>query len=258
MKDLSQRNLSQLKETVTKNLSATIEAGLALKEIKDRELWKEEAESFQAFCVDNWGVSRSRAYQLIECAEIVTELPPQLSTMVDTERGARELKKVPKEKRAEVVEQAANNGRATATAIENAAAAASNIPEQYDRTGFEIPQPSPASITWLRADEIQSMLTALSRIKVMVERGCGNADPKDNDLMLSEINASALVADLMSSYQQLKVALPFAVCPTCQGRVLSPCSTCGGRGMVSEFYWKHKVPEEVREIRKRAVAMKNQ
>lgn len=251
MKDLSTRTLAQLKQIVTRNLSATIEAGLALKEIRDRDLWKEEATSFQAFCIENWGVSRSRAYQLIDSAIVVQELPESASTAVDTERAARELKKVPKEAREAIVEKAkGEDGKVTGPAVAKAVTEhqAASIPKLFDRTGFEIPQPSPACSTWLRMDEAQSMLTALSRIKGVIERA---KDQKD--LLYSEINTSTLVADLTSSYQQLKVALPYAVCPSCQGRVLSPCTTCNGRGMVSEFYWKHKVPDKTKEIREKAV-----
>lgn len=251
-----QLTLAQLKQIVSRNLSATIDAGRALKEIKDRELWKEEAESFQQFCVDNWGVSKQRAYQLMDSVEIVDSLPKEQSTAVDSERAARELKSVPAEARAAVVKDAASKGKVTGPAIKKAVQAAKDAngaPKLYDKTGFEIPQPSPASSTWLRADEIQEMLTALSKIKGRVERGCSPGDPKNADPVYTEINLSAFMNDLTSTYGLLKVALPYAVCPTCQGRVLSPCSTCLGRGTVSEFYWKHKVPEKTKEIREKAV-----
>lgn len=249
------RTLAQLKNIVSRNLSATIDAGRALKEIRDRELWKEEAESFQQFCVDNWGVSKQRAYQLIDTVKIVDQLPPEQSTAVDSERAARELKKAPEEARAAIVKDLQAKGDVSGPAVAKAVKDLKGVASKklFDRTGFEIPQPSPAASTWLRMDEVQEMLSALSKIKSRVERACSPGNPKEADPVYTEINFSAFVADLQSSYQQLKVALPFAVCPTCQGRVLSPCTTCGGRGMISEFYWKHKVPEKTKEIRERAV-----
>lgn len=247
--------LAQLKSIVSRNLSATIDAGRALKEIRDRELWKEESESFQQFCVDNWGVSKQRAYQLIDTVKIVDQLPPEQSTAVDSERVARELKKVPAEDRAEVVKKAQESGTVTGPAITKAAKEVKpkDPAKLFDKTGFEIPQPSPAANTWRRAEEVQSMLSALSKIKSAVEKGCSPGDPKNADPVFTEINFSAFSADLQSTYSQLKVALPFAVCPTCQGRALSACSTCLGRGTISEFYWKHKVPEKTKEIREKAV-----
>jgi hypothetical protein len=260
MQEMTQRTektLAELKQIVSSNLSATIQAGAALKEIWDRGLWKEEADSWSAFCVDNWGVSKQRAHQLIDCAAIVIDLPPEASTMVDSERAARELKKVPKEARAEVVKNAAkgSNGKVTGESVKKAVREMKpeKAPPIYDRTGFEIPQPSPAISTWMKGEEVQSMLTALSRIKGAVEKACGNARIEDNDPVFAEVGYAGLVADLQSSYQQLKVALPYAVCPTCNGRVLSPCSTCHGRGMVSEFFWRHSVPARTKEIREKAV-----
>lgn len=249
------RTLAQLKNIVSRNLSATIDAGRALKEIKDRELWKEEAESFQQFCVDNWGVSKQRAYQLIDSVNIVDQLPPEQSTAVDSERAARELKKAPVAEREAIIKEVQAKGAVTGPTVAKAVKEhkAKEPGRIFDRTGFEIPHPSPASQTWMRSQEIQEMLSAISKIKAKVERGCSPGNPKDADPVYTEINFSAFVADLQSSFQLLKVALPYSVCPTCQGRVLSPCSTCNGRGTISEFYWKHKVPEKTKEIRERAV-----
>lgn len=253
MSNISTRTLAQLKQIVSRNLNATLEAGLALKEIQERELWRDEASSFQAFCVANWGVTRQRAYQLIGAAAVVEALPANVSTRVDNERVARSLAAAPPEARESIIERATGaDGKVTRASVDKVvkehAAEKNGAPEVYDRTGFPIPQPSPAISTWLRADEVQSMLTALSRIKGVIVGADGG-----KDMMFAEINFSALVADLGSSYGLLKVALPYAVCPTCQGRVLSPCTTCNGRGMVSEFYWKHKVPEKTKEIREKAV-----
>lgn len=257
MSNLSTRTLAQLKQIITRNLTATLEAGLALKEIRERELWRDEADSFQAFCIDNWGVTRQRAYQLIGAAVVIEQLPASASTAVDSERAARELAKAPAEARESIIEHAKGEdgkvtGPSVAKAVKEHAVKAqqepADPPKIYDRTGFEIPQPSPACSTWLRMEEVQSMLTALSRIKGVIVGADGG-----KDALFAEINTSALVADLTSSYSLLKVALPFAVCPTCQGRVLSSCTTCTGRGMVSEFYWKHKVPEKTKEIREKAI-----
>jgi hypothetical protein len=255
MQAVTTRTLTELKAIVSRTLESTIECARALKEIKDRELWKDESDSFQAFCTNNWGVSRTRAYQLIDYAEVVDLLPAEMSTAVDTERVARELHKAPEEARVAILEQVQQAGPVTGPAVAKAVKEmkAPEPPKLYDRTGFEIPPASPAAATWIRSEEIQTLLTALSRIKGVITKGCGNPDPKLNDVMFNELNVSAFMADLQSSFQQLKVCLPFAVCPTCQGRVLSECRTCGGRGMISEFYWKHKVPEKTKEIRERAV-----
>jgi hypothetical protein len=251
----TERSLKELKVIVDKTIESTIECGMALKEIRDRKLFLEECGSFQEFCETNWKVTRQRAYQLINCAEVVADLPPEVSTMVDSERTVRELKKVPAEDRPAVLERASASGKVTGESVKTAAkefkeSQPSQPPPVYDRTGFQIPQPSPAMTSWLRIDDIQRMLTALTNIKSMIGRAQEN-----KDCMFAEVNYSAAISDLSSSYQLLKVALPYAVCPTCQGRVLSPCSTCNDRGVVSEFYWKHKVSAEAKNIRERAVEL---
>jgi hypothetical protein len=250
MANVTTRTLTQLKAIVTRGLETTIEVGLALKEIRDRKLFLEECGSFQEFCEKNWHVTRQRAYQLIDSAEVVASLPANVSTMVVTERAARALQSVPEAQRGEVVERAAESGSVTGASIKQAAQAMrSDASAVYDRTGFEIPANSPAMATWDRSPEIQEMLTNLSRTKGLIERAMESKEP-----MFAEVNYSNAIADLQSSYQLLKVALPYAVCPTCQGRVASDCATCRNRGMVSEFYWKYKVPDKTKEIREKAVA----
>lgn len=246
------RTLKELKSVVDKNLNSTIECGMALREIRDRKLYLEECGTFEEFCRDNWGVSKGRAYQLIDSADVVESLPPEKSTMVDSERTARELKKVPAEKRPEVLDKAKASGKVTGKSVSTAAKSMKEeVPDVLDKTDFPIPPDSPAMTTWMKSDEIQVMLTGISRIKGILTRANEQKDP-----MFCEINFSAILADISSVYQLMKVAIPFCVCPTCQGRVLSPCTTCGGRGMVSEFYWKHKVPEEIKKIRAKAIVMK--
>lgn len=251
-----EKTLHELKTIVEKNLEATLECGMALREIRDRKLYLEECGTFEEFCNNNWGVSKPRAYQLIDYALLRESLPSEKSTIVDTESAARELKKVDPAQRETVIYRAqADSGKVNAKTISQAAKAIKNegVLETLDKTQFPIPEGSPAMSTWQRCAEIQQRLTALSHL-----RGTLVQAQENKDVMFSEVNFAAIIADLKSSYELLKVALPFAVCPSCQGRVLSPCSTCGGRGMVSEFYWKHKVAKEVKEIRERAVKLRRE
>lgn len=249
MANVTTRTLKQLKTVVSKGLDTTIEVGIALREIRDRKLFLEECGSFQEFCEKNWNVTRQRAYQLIDSADVVASLPPSVSTMVVTERAARALQDVPEAQRAEVVERAAETGHVNGASITQAARSMqSDAVAVFDKTGMEIPADSPAMKTWNSIPEVQEMLTNLSRTKTRIERAMESKEP-----MFAEVNFSNAIADLQSSYQLLKVALPYAICPTCQGRALSDCSTCRCRGMVSEFYWKYKVPDKTKEIREKAV-----
>lgn len=245
------RTLSDLKQIVDRTLNSTIECGMALREIRDRKLFLEECGSFQEFCEKNWRVTRARAYQLIGSADMVDSLPESVSTQVDTEKAARTLRKVPKKDREAVIQAAAKTGKVNEKSINAAAAKIIDVEQViYDKTGFEIPSQSPAMQTWLACGEVQDMLTAISRVKCRVAKAIEDKEP-----MFSEVNGASFAADIQNTFQLLKVAIPYTVCPTCQGRVISACYTCSGRGMISEFYWKFKVPVETKKTREKAVAL---
>lgn len=118
--------------------------------------------------------------------------------------------------------------------------------ELLDKTGFAVP--APVIPDWRHAETFQPLLTEVSRIKAAVERGIG-----DQDLAFREVS-NTLIADLASVYAQLKQLLPYAVCPACQGHARSGCTLCKRRGYISEFAWRQYVPEETKEIRRRARA----
>ena len=78
------------------------EVGAALADIRDRRLYRAESDTFEQYAEQRWQMSRSRAYQMIEAADVV-------STIVDTgaptpanEGQARALSRVPEPERAEV------------------------------------------------------------------------------------------------------------------------------------------------------------
>ena len=242
-----------LKNIIASGWQRVLETHEAVVEMKETKLYLEEFRTWEEFCNSVLHHTPQHVNRVLKSASIskqLTEESEPVGSLLGNERQARALAEVAPDKRREVLEKVAANGRVTAKTIATVAKSIKEpeAPKLYDRTGFEIPQPSPACLTWLRLDEVNAMLTAISRIKGVIVGADGGKDS-----LYAEINTSALVADLTSSFSQLKVALPFAVCPTCQGRVLSPCTTCGGRGMISEFYWKHKVPEKTKEIRERAV-----
>lgn len=76
-----------LKGVITAKLKGIADVAEALREIHDERLYLEEAETFEAFCQQNWGIERSRAYQLLDFARVRGAI---LSTTVDIEPPARE------------------------------------------------------------------------------------------------------------------------------------------------------------------------
>jgi len=83
-----------------------VPVGAWLRQVRDLELWFPRYESFQACCRVEFGIGKSRAYQVIEAEEVMAELPEKSTNGGLNERQMRELAKVPSGKRLEVLEKA--------------------------------------------------------------------------------------------------------------------------------------------------------
>lgn len=84
--------LASCETRIERGLATFVEVGEALLEVRDGRLYRAEHGTFEGYCRDRWGLSRPRAYQLIEAAEVSSAV----STNVDTpapssEAVAREL-----------------------------------------------------------------------------------------------------------------------------------------------------------------------
>ncbi|MGO8925665.1 MAG: hypothetical protein ACLQU3_02035 [Limisphaerales bacterium] len=75
-----QRDLGRAERTIAKGLKSFLAVGMALKEIRDKRLYRQQFDTFEQYCLMRWEMSRPRAYQLCVASEIVTHL----STNVDT------------------------------------------------------------------------------------------------------------------------------------------------------------------------------
>ncbi|HEY9171472.1 MAG TPA: ParB N-terminal domain-containing protein [Verrucomicrobiae bacterium] len=111
-----------------------------------------------------------------------------------------------------------------------------------DATGWPIP--TQLIPLWQRADEVQEMLTTLSRVK-----GALRTAQETKDKLFAEVLFSSALSHLDQAWSDLKTAKPFAVCPTCQGQIPEQCRMCQGRGLISEFRWNTCVTREDKEFR---------
>ena len=111
-----------------------------------------------------------------------------------------------------------------------------------DGTGWPIP--TQLIPLWQRADEVQEMLTTLSRVK-----GGLRTAQENKDKLFAEVNFSSALSQLDQAWADIKTAKPFAVCPTCQGQVPDQCTLCRGRGLISEHRWNTCVTREDKEFR---------
>ena len=99
---------------------------------------------------------------------------------------------------------------------------------------------------WERRQEVQDMLTALSRVRVALREAQDNRDP-----LFSEVPFSSALAHLDQAYDAVQVAKPYAVCAFCQGQ---GCKVCGQRGLLGKFRWDTTVPKEHKEAVARLIA----
>lgn len=63
----------------------------------------------------------------------------------------------------------------------------------------------------------------------------------------AEVKIKQLLADLKNAAAQLRLVLPYAVCPSCSG-VTGKCRLCNDRGFISEFMWKTVVPADQKKL----------
>jgi hypothetical protein len=118
-----------LKDAIASSLSGEIEAGYAIAEIRESRLYRDEYPTFEDFCKGELEIARSRAYQLIQYAEVAKSITYQPCTSTSTiggrtetqavdnkaplpanERQYRELAKVREDRRAEVMREVAATG----------------------------------------------------------------------------------------------------------------------------------------------------
>jgi hypothetical protein len=234
----SQR-LDELEKVIAKGQKTFVEVGLALAEIRALRLYRREYSGFEEYCRKKWGWTRQHACRLIEAAPI-----GKCHQLVTNEGAARELAKVEPEHRAGVIQSIADEGKpVTAAAIKR------HLPpppaQVLDGTGW--PVPTQLIPLWQRSDEVQDMLTALSRVKGALRTAQENKDP-----LFREVLFSSALSQLDQARTDIKTAKPFAVCPTCQGQTPETCRMCHGRGLISEFRWNTCVTREDKEFRFKA------
>jgi len=106
----------QCENKVHKGQQTFIEVGEALLTLRDNRLYRNDFSNFESYCKSAFGWSASRARQLVAASEAAKSVTNGNGL---NERQARELARVPAEKRAEVLAKAGN--KPTARKIREAA-----------------------------------------------------------------------------------------------------------------------------------------
>jgi hypothetical protein len=72
--DAERARLAELEGVISTGLQTFVEVGTALLEIRETGLYAESSSSFEDYCQEKWGMTRRRASQLIEGAEIYLQI----------------------------------------------------------------------------------------------------------------------------------------------------------------------------------------
>jgi hypothetical protein len=92
---------------------------------------------------------------------------------------------------------------------------------------------------WGRRQEVQDMLTSLSRI-----RGALKKAQDEDDELFRPLNFSIAIAAVGQARAAIEVALRRYVCPMCQG---DGCRLCKGTGLLGQFAWDTYLPPEFKK-----------
>lgn len=84
-----QEELAVLEATVAAGIITFWEVGSALYVIREKRLYRETHELFEAYCREKWGMSRQHAHRLIEAADVFENVSPVGD--ISNERQARAL-----------------------------------------------------------------------------------------------------------------------------------------------------------------------
>lgn len=266
-----QDRLDECELVITEHEQGFLAVADALSEIRDEKLWEAQYVSFEAYCQERWGWTSRRARQIIQSAETVRQIEAKIEGKTGvgqsmskvgnavsglSQRAALELSRIEPEKQIEALRATIVNGETpTAPAIKEAAAAikeaAKPKPEEpdiiLDGTGCPIPEKRLAM--WNRRDEVQKILTAVSNLRGTVQ---GLEDAKKtgvSDPLYESTDLQGTVLKLANVYQSLHEAMPYAVCPDCQGHRSETCMSCKGRAFVSKYYWDNALCDEARQLR---------
>lgn len=279
-----QAEFAELETTIEKGKDTWIEVGLAFCKIRSRKLYRKTHATFELYCHERWDMTRQRALQLENSAVALQDVMKNLTTMVVisppsiaqprttppdrpktdsngastrkkdapvSERAARELSRVPPDRRVEVFQTASTNGTPTATAIKKAFGPPPDVkpklppkpPAVLDDIGRVIP-PDIVSL-WQRAGEVKDLLSGISKARTAIKKA-----EDDQDILFVGVNYSSILADLSNAYNTVKLAMPYTVCPSCQGQPITRpnCRLCHKRGFISAFTWKTSISEEQKNL----------
>ena len=155
-------SLAECEETIARGVRGYVEAGEALRTIRDARLYRETHGTFEDYCRERWGWTRDRAYQLIGGAEASRQLSALGSPTPANEAQARELVGLSAEDAAHIMRTAAETGQTITARI-------------IRETRIQITQP--------KETPKEATMTAASRLAIPQPPKHGGNRPKHNQVI---------------------------------------------------------------------------
>jgi len=84
------QTLADCERVIERGMQTFVEVGEALAVIRDGRLYRETHETFEAYCHERWGFTRTYAHRLVDAAEVAAMLPN--GNKPENEGQARELR----------------------------------------------------------------------------------------------------------------------------------------------------------------------
>ena len=105
------RRLAEAESAIERGLATFWEVGASLLQIRDERLYRADFDTFEDYCQQRWNMTRRRANQLVEAAQLGTMVP------IANERQARALAGLDADEALEVYGEAEAEGNVTAAGL---------------------------------------------------------------------------------------------------------------------------------------------
>lgn len=232
LSSLDRSNLRKLETTIAKGMETFFEVGLALKRIRDEQLYRGEHKTFEAYVQARWKLSRSRAYQLIESADVNQNVHHgrQNSPSLPNERAARELARLPAEEQADTWDEVvATTPNPTHKDVQKHVDR--KLGDVVEATHVrDVTEEKPKS----RVDEALENAEQAREVQRAIQTAIRltNAITDKPGLELLASKQKSIVTHLENAKSAVTVSIPVDVCPRCKGE---GCSHCGNFGWINSL-----------------------
>lgn len=225
--------LRALEKVVDEGVATFVKVGQALKEIRDTKLYRGTHKSFEAYIEDRWEMSRPRAYQLIESAEVGGNLSTSGRQKLASERQARELAKAPPEQQEEIWEEVTESTeKPTAKDVKKAVERRKATVDETDEVTTE-PADEHMSDVEMALENASVGREVLNSIRASIKLVKSVSEAPGTELLVSR--QRSIINELENARNAVSVTIPKAICPKCHG---SRCVQCGNHGWVNSVLAK--------------------